>query len=225
MKPYYEHAGIVIYCADCREVLPGLPPVDALVTDPPYGIGEAAGKNDSRSKAFGSKSFGAKNSRQRVIPSTCYGYSEWDNQTCEDGIELSLSKCRQAVIFGGNYYVLPPSSCWLVWDKLNSGDFADCELAWTNLKKAVRIKRHLWNGMLRQDNEPRLGHPTQKPLGVMEWAKGFTDGEIVLDPFAGSGTTMVAAKNLGRKGIAIEIEERYCEIMAKRLAQEVFTFA
>lgn len=224
MTPYYEEDGITIYHGDCREVLPQFGVVDTVITDPPYGIGEAAAKNNSRSKSFGSKSFGAKNSRQRVIPSTNYGYSEWDNQTCEEGVNLAISMCRQAVIFGGNYYALPPSSCWLVWDKLNSGDFADCELAWTNLKKAVRIKRHLWNGMLRHDNEPRLGHPTQKPLGVMEWAIGFTDGDTVCDPFMGIGTTLVAAKNLGRKAIGIEIEERYCEIAAKRLSQRVLEF-
>jgi DNA modification methylase len=224
LRPYYEVDGITIYHGDCREILPHLAKVDVLITDPPYGIGEAGGKNTSRSKSFSSKTFGVRNTRKRVIPATIYEPSDWDNQTCDEGVELALSKSRQAIIFGGNYYMLPPSPCWLVWDKLNSGDFADCELAWTNLKKAVRIKRHLWNGMLRAHNEARLGHPTQKPIEVMQWCIGFTEGDTILDPFMGSGTTLVAAKNLGRKAIGIEIEERYCEIAVQRLRQQIFKF-
>jgi DNA modification methylase len=206
MTPYYDQEGITIYHGDCREILPQLPKVDVLLTDPPYGIGEAAGKNKSRSVIAKSKD---------------YGNSSWDNATQPDAILQAVEMARQAVVFGGNYYPLPPSSCWLVWDKENGeNDFADCELAWTNLKKAVRLKRHQWHGMIRKGGEPRF-HPTQKPLGIIQWAMGFTEGEIILDPFAGSGTTLVAAKLEGRKAIGIEIEERYCEIAVSRLRQKV----
>jgi DNA modification methylase len=115
----------------------------------------------------------------------------------------------------------------LVWDKENGANgFADCELAWTNLKIAVRMIRHMWNGMLRKNGEPRE-HPTQKPVDVMAWAIRQAPNNVItiLDPFMGSGTTLRAAKDLGRKAIGIEIEEKYCEIAAKRMAQEVFDFA
>jgi len=195
---------IRLYCGDCLEILPTLPEgaVDAVVTDPPYGIGEAAGKNISRSRGN--------------VAATDYGVMSWDDTPAQIEVELAMTISRQQVVFGGNYYKLPPSSCWLIWDKLNSGDFADCEIAWTNLKRAVRIIRHRWNGMIREGNEKRVGHPTQKPLAVMAWAVGFTDGDV-LDPFMGSGTTGVACVNLGRRFIGIEKEPRYFKIAVKRI--------
>jgi DNA modification methylase len=132
-----------------------------------------------------------------------------------------VNKGRRVIWWGGNYYPMPASSCWLVWDKLNTGNFADCELAWTNLTGAVRIKRHLWNGMIRKQNEARW-HPTTKPRELMEWCIEKVDpADTILDPFMGSGTTLVAAKQLGRKAIGIEIEEKYCEIAVDRLRQGV----
>lgn len=121
--------------------------------------------------------------------------------------------------------MLPPSRCWLVWDKENSGDFADCELAWTNLDKAVRIFRYLWNGMLKEQPEERW-HPTQKPLALMKWCLSQAPKTIgsVLDPFMGVGTTLVAAKAFGLKAIGCEREEKYCKRAVMRLEQEVFDF-
>lgn len=207
-EPYYDDGdGRVVFCGDCRELLPLLPDgaFDSLVTDPPYGICEADGKNKSRGNLAQSRDYGAES---------------WDDETCESGVFEGIRLTRLQVIFGGNYYRLPPSSCWLVWDKENGNtDFADCELAWTNRTSAVRIKRHLWSGMRRKNGESRV-HPTQKPLDVIRWAAGFTEGTI-LDPFIGSGTTLVAAKQLGRFGIGIELEERYCGIAKQRLRQKV----
>lgn len=209
MKPYYgPHNGITIYHGDCREILPTLGPVDLVLTDPPYGINEAAGKNKSRSKMAVSKD---------------YGDEAWDNAPPEDWVfGLIRSRSRYQIIFGGNYFPLPPSSCWLVWDKLNGEtDFADCELAWTNLPKAVRRISWQWHGMLRQNNEPRF-HPTQKPLGVMAWAISQAPECASLgDPYMGSGTSLVAAKTRGMTAWGIEQSERYAEIAAKRLSQEV----
>jgi len=121
---------------------------------------------------------------------------------------------------------MPPSSCWLIWDKENGNTaYADCELAWTNLAQAVRLKRHQWNGMLRKNKEYR-NHPTQKPLDLMRWCinQAPDDVQTILDPFCGVGTTLVAAKLEGRKAIGIEIEERYASIAANRLRQKVLIF-
>jgi DNA modification methylase len=137
---------------------------------------------------------------------------------------MARSSCEHQIIFGGNFFELPPSSCWLVWDKDNTGDFADCELAWTNLNKAVRRLMFRWNGMLQEPGIPKevREHPTQKPEPVMTWALGHAPNvRTVLDPFMGSGTTLAAAKRQGMSATGIEIEERYCEIAAKRLSQEV----
>jgi DNA modification methylase len=194
-----------LYLGDCRELLPLLPKVDACVTDPPYGIGEARSGNASRAC---------------LATSRDYGHSTWDDATQDEAIALAVSKSRNAIVFGGNYYDLPPSSCWLVWDKLNGEtDFADCELAWTNLPKAVRRIRFMWHGMLRANGEARGDHPTQKPIEVMRWCIGHlpTDARTILDPFMGSGTTGVACVKLGRKFIGIEIEPRYFEIACKRI--------
>ena len=127
---------------------------------------------------------------------------------------------RWNIIFGGNYYVSPATSCWLVWDKLNGAtDFADCELAWTNLPKAVRRIRYLWNGCMRANGETRGDHPTQKPLGVMRWAiqQLPANTTTILDPFMGSGTTGVAAVLQGLSFTGIEREERYFDAACRRI--------
>ena len=105
-----------------------------------------------------------------------------------------------------------------MWDKENGDNqFADCELAWTNLDKPIRIKRHMWNGMLRKGKEYRWQHPTQKPVSLIVWCISFLSDGTILDPFLGSGTTLVACKELNRNGIGIEISPKYCEIAKKRL--------
>lgn len=196
-----------MYLGDCREILSDITArVDAVVTDPPYGIGEAAGRNKSRSKIAVSKDFGS---------------DSWDNEPVDDDlISVVRTRGEWAIIFGGNYYSLPPSSCWLVWDKENgNNDFADCELAWTNLPKAVRRIRYMWHGMLRANGETRGDHPTQKPIGVMEWAINQlpSPNEVILDPFMGSGTTGIACMNLGRSFIGIEREAKYFDIACRRI--------
>ena len=194
-----------LYLGDCLEILPTLPKVDAVITDPPYGIGEAAGKNASRTKLAIAKD---------------YGDARWDDSPISaDAIQAVISAGKWAAVFGGNYYAMPPSSCWLVWDKENGdNDFADCELAWTNYPKAVRRIRYMWHGMLRANGELRGDHPTQKPIGVMKWAISHAPcSATVLDPFMGSGTTGVACMNLGRRFIGIEIEPKYFDIACERI--------
>lgn len=209
MTPYYEQDGIVIYHGEAERVLPLLSPVDLLLTDPPYGIGEARGRNKTRSN---------------VAAARDYGVSDWDDMPPPRWlVDQAIAKARHAVIFGGNYFHLPPAKCWLVWDKDNTGDFADCELAWTNLDKAVRRLMYRWNGMLQEPGMPKEArvHPTQKPEPVMRWAllQAPQDVRTVLDPFMGSGTTLVACKRLGRRAIGIERDERYCAAAVERLRQ------
>ena len=197
----------VLVQADCRDVLPVLPKVDACVTDPPYGIGEAAGKSKTR---------------VNLAPAIDYGNDDWDNEPIEPETMAKVrTAARWLIIFGGNYYDCPPASCWLVWDKENTGTFADCELAWTNLPKAVRRIRYMWNGMLRANGETRGDHPTQKPIGVMKWCIGHLpdNAQTILDPFMGSGTTGVAAVQMGRDFIGVEREARYFEIACRRIEQ------
>jgi DNA modification methylase len=210
-RPYHEEPAVTIYHGDCRQIMPMLGRFDLLMADPPYGIG--ADKNTRANTQHG----------KAKAPSRDYGAGDWDGKPVEEwAMMLARSICDKQVIFGGNYYALPPSKCWLVWDKENGENgYADCELAWSNLDKAVRMKKHLWHGMLRKGGEDRH-HPTQKPLEVIQWAiLQAGDVETILDPWAGSGTTGHAAKNLGKKAVLIEREERYCEIAARRLAQDV----
>jgi DNA modification methylase len=220
MTPYYEHAGITIYHGNYKEVLPRLPKVDLLLTDPPYGIGA-----DVRQSARANKQHG-----KAATVSHGYGVTDWDSAPpteAEFGLLLTVAKWQ--IVWGGNYFGLPASRCWLVWDKDNGKNkYADCELAWTNLERAVRLFRFRWMGMLQEDmaHKEYRDHPTQKPVPIMRWAISLApnDCAMVCDPFMGSGTTLVAAKQLGRRAIGIEIEERYCAMAAKRLSQEVFEF-
>lgn len=197
--------GWEMHLGDCREILPTLGKVDAVVTDPPYGIGEARKKNSSRSC---------------LAISRDYGVAAWDDKPCDpETVALFRALSVYQIVFGGNFFHLPPSPCWLVWDKMNGcNDFADCELAWTNLRKAVRIIHFMWHGMLRDERGDRL-HPTQKPVGVMRWAMSHLpeDASTILDPFAGSGTTGVACIETGRRFVGIEIDERYFEVACNRL--------
>ena len=223
MTPYFERDGCVIYHGDARELLPLMPAVDLVLTDPPYGIGEARKVHKRATDGARRGGFG------NVLP-TFFPPSEWDDEPpSSETIRAVIAAGRHAILWGGNYFNVPPSSKWLVWDKDNAEtDFADCELAWTNLRGAVRRKRFRWNGALQEyggkDKEIRV-HPTQKPVPVMRWCiEQAGDVASILDPFLGSGTTLLAARDLGIRATGIEREERYCEIAARRLAQGVFAF-
>lgn len=209
MKPYYDDGkGIRIINSDWRGC--ELERHDLLLCDPPYGLEEARGKNKSRTNLAVAKD---------------YGVSDWDDHPPTQAELMKLQYwTKYQIIFGGNYFHLPPSKCWLVWDKVNGqNDFADCELAWTNLDKAVRLFRYMWNGMLKEQPEYRV-HPTQKPLSLMRWCliQAGDDVRSVLDPYMGSGTTLVAAKALGLSATGYELDEKFCESAAVRLQQNVF---
>lgn len=195
-----------LYLGDCQEILPTLGHFDAVVTDPPYGIGESKGRNKSRGKLAISKD---------------YGNDDWDNEPItKKDVDLMRNISKWQIIFGGNYFELPPTKCWLIWDKENGAtDFADAELAWTNLDKAVRLKKYMWHGMLRANKEPRGDHPTQKPVGIMEWVISHLpqNVESIIDPYMGSGTTGVASVKMEKKFIGIEKEKKYFDIACQRI--------
>jgi site-specific DNA-methyltransferase (adenine-specific) len=202
MKPYYEENGITIYHGDCREVLPSLPIVDLVLTDPPYGLGD---------KWQGGK----------IKWPLHHGQMHWD-ATTSDALIIAIKHGKDAIIWGGHLYPLPQQRGWLVWDKLvRNFTSGHCELAWTTLDIPIKAFNYA-HGQLASEGKC---HPTQKPLPLIVWClEFFPDAQTILDPFMGSGTTLRAAKDLGRKAIGIEIEERYCEIAANRLRQEVLQF-
>lgn len=148
---------------------------------------------------------------------------------------VAFRHVTKVVLWGANHYAdrLPPSPSWLVWDKvdgLESGravgfnDQADVEMAWSNLGGPARLYRHRWMGLLKSsERDQRRLHPTQKPIALMAWiiANWTMPGDLIIEPYMGSGPALRAAKDLGRRAVGIEIEERYCEVAAKRLGQEV----
>lgn len=203
MKPYYSDGLRTIYCGDCREILPQLevPRDSLLLTDPQYGSGYACDPVCGKGKVRGPE----------------HRSQQWDANTF-DGIEDMLSVARFQVIWGGNHYSLPPSRGWLVWYKPDAPpSMASAELAWTNRDMNTRILCH----SIAATNAERVGHPTQKPLRLMQWCLSFfPECHCVVDTFLGTGTGLVAAKQNGLWGIGIELEERYAEIAAHRLEQE-----
>lgn len=195
---------------DCLEILPLLGKVDAVVTDPPYGIGAANGAAVGGTDASGKY---LRRPRQYA--------GGWDDERAsETAIALSLECSSQQIIWGGNFFsdVLPLGGRWLVWDKLNSmPSYSDGELAWTSVKGSSVKKFTQCASGLAANRDGRV-HPTQKPLALMQWCLGFLpDAITILDPFIGSGTTGVACVKLGRKFVGIEIDPGYFEIACERI--------
>jgi DNA modification methylase len=213
-SPYYQEDGITIYHGDCRDILPTIEPVDLVLTDPPYGI-----KRDKGFEGFGG--FGKPIARRR------FEDDNWDSKRPDKELfGLILSKATSSLIFGGNFFAdfLPQGKHWIVWDKKNTmPTFGDAELIWTNINRnSVKIIVCEYNGLIGKESQ-RV-HPTQKPVKLLMEILSKYPGDTILDPFMGSGTTLVAAKQLGRKAIGIEIEEKYCEIAVRRLAQRMLPF-
>lgn len=190
-----EIGDAVLYRGDCMDVLQTLGAVDAVITDPPYGISFAAMPTKWQ-RAAGKKP------------------ENWDDATALD-IDYIRAFGQIQVVWGGNYYALPPSRGWLTWFKPDAPpSMGHFEMAWTNLdRNAKQI-----SCSISQTNKERVGHPTQKPLAVMLWTiEQAGKPEMILDPFMGSGTTGVAAMTLGRKFIGIEREQKYFQIALERI--------
>ena len=201
-KPYYQDSACTIYHGDCREILPELAKVDLVLTDPPYGLGN--------------KMAGGTWMMDKKVRASNRGFA-WDMTA--PPMEQVLKAGISAIIWGGNYFVLPPSRCWLIWHKPDAvPTMADVDMAWTSWDRPSRYFKYT----IAATNPERGDHPTPKPLSLMKWCLNQQPQAMtILDPFMGSGTTLRAAKDLSRKAIGIELEEKYCEIAARRMAQEV----
>jgi len=191
----------ILYLGDCRDILPTLGKVDAVVTDPPYGIGYSSapvvGKNRS--------------------DKTRYAATDWD--TSAPDVTPAIQMADKAIVWGGNYFGLPASRCWLVWHKPDiAPSLSPVELAWTNINRNSGHYRYSISATGLERTADGNGHPTQKPLPLMKWCIGFLpDAQTILDPFMGSGTTGVAAVQMGRKFIGIEREPKYFDIACRRI--------
>jgi DNA modification methylase len=193
----------VLYLGDCLEVLPQLGKVDAVVTDPPYGLGDKW-------------TSGGRGKWPLVDRDMRAGGGSWDAAT-SDGVSRALEVSEKFIVWGGNYYNLPPTRGWLVWDKIvRNFSTGHVELAWTNLDQPIRAFNYSHGELATEGKQ----HPTQKPLPLMRWCLSFLpDAETILDPFMGSGTTGVACVQLQRKFIGIELDPDYFDIACKRIEE------
>ena len=223
MKSYYEHAGITIYCGDCREVLPQIN-ADALITDPPYGIKFDRATWTDDPQAYDELMEWLISASVTAVPQGwCFIFQAMPNVAkfhtwFPDGWRI-FAACK-------NFAQIRPTGVWHSWDPV---------VFWRNVspftsdvgqQRTSLLNRDYFVGNVAGVFGERIEHPCPKPLDTMRYLVALASAEaaVVLDPFAGSGTTLVAAKQIGRRAIGIEIEERYCEIAAKRLSQEVFDF-
>jgi site-specific DNA-methyltransferase (adenine-specific) len=203
------------YNIDCMELMARYPDkyFDLAIVDPPYGIGEDGSNNHTRGKLANAKNY-----------KSFYG-NDKKTESKEYFLELKRISKNQ-IIWGANHFIdnirNANSSCWVIWDKNNGmNDFADCELAWTSFKSAVRKFKFTWNGMLQEDMENKeiRIHPTQKPVKLYEWLlqNYAKPNDLILDTHVGSASSLVACENMGFKYVGCELDKDYYEASMKRL--------
>jgi len=196
---------------------------DMVFTDPPYGISIVSGGG----KVGGGGAFGGKRNEKKdksnVIQSSNFAPVAGDDSidVAVEAIQvIATLGAKVEIIWGGNYYAasLPNSSCWIVWDKQNTGNFADCELAWTNQTTAVRKFEHMWNGMVKaSEHGQKRVHPTQKPTALAKWCfDNYGKPQTVLDLFGGSGSTLIACEETKKNCLMMELDPKYCDVIVKR---------
>lgn len=212
IKPYYQDDYVTLYHGDCRDILPHLEPVDLVLTDPPYGIG------------YDTKTANKPNQKQFTAIA-----NDDSSEIAQFVIEHYFN--TPMVIFGAINFpkILPSKGRWICWDKRCS-EKADrmlgspFELAWSNRKSGYdRMYRILHGGVVNANGKGPRFHPTEKPILLMQRIieQDFKKANVILDPFAGSGTTLIAARRLNRASIGIELEQKYCDVIVQRLRQEV----
>jgi DNA modification methylase len=198
-----EIGSATLYLGDCREILPVLQEVDAVITDPPYGVGLSTGAGK-----YGHMKWGGENDKG------------WDSSAPDtDFLNLVLSKAQRHILWGGNYFDLPPSRGFLIWDKgagFRDRSFAECEMAWCSMNMNAKVFTR--DPLAAGDYKGKV-HPTQKPVPLMEWCiEQAGCPAVILDPFMGSGSTGVAAINLGLQFIGIELDPEYFKAACKRIS-------
>lgn len=221
MQPYYDHGGITIYHGDCRDVLPGLakPEIGAVVTDPPYGLDYQSGRS--------SYMYGDMAAYREKIAND-------DDTSARDQI-IEWAGDVPCLIFGSWKVTRPPTTrALLIWDKGEASGMGDLSIPWKPSHEEIYVigtgfHGHRGGAVLRAYVPARVSmgrlHPNEKPVKLLVQLIQKCPAGAILDPFMGSGSTLRAAKNLGRRAIGIELEERYCEVAARRLSQEVMEFA
>lgn len=202
--PGWASDSVTLYCADCRDVLPQIGKVDAVITDPPYGIDYAANPIVGKGKTASN-----------------HAPKEWDGGPPTELVLGLTAIAPLCVIWGGNYYPFPCTRGWLLWRKPDAPpSMAHGELAWTSLDQNLRVID--WG--IAATNAERVGHPTQKPVRVMSWSMEqvrVPDGGTVLDPFMGSGTTAIACIRTNRRFIGIERDPEYFAKAVERIEREL----
>ena len=193
---------------------------DMVFTDPPYGIDVVQGKKVRGDKPFGKVGGG------NIVESNTYSAIIGDDttNTAKKNFEIVREISNNQIIFGGNYFTdfLKPSKCWCVWDKQNTGNFADVELAWTSFDKGAKIYHYLWNGLVREGSRDlelsKRVHPTQKPVGmIINILIDFTEeNNSIIDCFGGSGSTLIACEQLNRKCYMMELDPHYIDVIIQR---------
>ncbi len=195
---------------DCLQVMPTLGRFDAVVTDPPYGVFK---RTNTDGKMFG----------KETIYSTDDKAAGWDVRPGSEAF-AEIMATKKYIVWGGNYFadIMGASPGVMIWHKkTGNNSYADCEIAWTNATGTTRIFEHQWCGAFKDSERgQRAVHPTQKPLALMKWCLGFLpDAKTILDPFMGSGTTLVACQRMGRHGTGIELDPDYFEIACRRVEE------
>lgn len=205
------------YNMDCMKGMKEFPDkyFDLAIVDTPYGIGENGDKNHTRCKLAKAKNYKAFSGNDIESP---------DKEYFDELFRVS----KNQIIWGANHFIskMPfDSSCWVVWDKDNTGDFADCELAWTSFDSAVRKFKYRWNGMLQENmkNKENRIHPTQKPVALYEWllSKYALPNDIILDTHVGSASSLIACHNTNHKFVGFELDEYYYKVSKHRLDTEM----
>ena len=199
--------------------------VDLLLTDPPYGVDVVKGNQIGGDSVTHFGKVGG----SKLVPSSTYMAIKGDESTDTARLNYEIIKdiSKNQIIFGGNYFTdfLPPKACWCIWDKENTGNFADVEMAWTSFSKGAKLYHWLWNGLCRKGERNVEGtsrvHPTQKPVGLIaEILKDFTkEEEVILDCFGGSGSTLIACEQIDRVCLMMEYEPHYVDVIIKRWEQ------
>jgi DNA modification methylase len=201
-----------LWHGDCREVLPTLPRVAAVITDPPYGILNLAGEGSTTAVRTSPRQMGSGTLKNRILNTSAV---EWDVAPETEVFDALRAGSAWQIVWGGNYFALPPARGVLVWDKEQPWEnFSQVEIAWTNLNRPAAIFRES-----ATRGTPDKVHPTQKPLSLMRWCVAMVDAATILDPFMGSGTTGVACAEMGRAFVGIERDRKYFDLACERISR------